>query len=198
VAIRERIALFGGSFDPVHTGHLIAAQAAVNALALDRVLFIPTAVPPHKGGVALADFAMRAEMVELAIAGNPRFELSLVESRRTVSYTYRTVLTFVRRGYGRENIHLIIGSDSLTDVPEWRKPDIIFANVTIVVMARPGHERMPVLPPESAVIRLEKGRTAISSTDVRSLVREGKSIRYLVPEAVERYIARHALYRGNT
>jgi len=197
VAARERIGLFGGSFDPVHTGHLILAQAAVNALALERVLFIPTAVPPHKHGGALADFAARAEMVELAIAGNPRFELSLAEAKRAVSYTYRTVLRFAGEGYGREKIHLLIGSDSLEEIREWRNPAEIFANATIVVMLRPGHERIAALPPESALVCLEEGKNSISSTDVRRLVREGKSIRYLVPDAVERYIARVALYRGN-
>jgi nicotinate-nucleotide adenylyltransferase len=198
VATRERIGLFGGSFDPIHTGHLILAQAAVNALALDRVLFIPTAVPPHKRREALTDFTTRVEMIERAIAGNRRFELSLVEAKRAVSYTYRTVLRFVREGYGRESIHLLIGSDSLEEIYEWRKPEMIFANATIVVMLRPGHERIPPLPPESALVRLAEGSNSISSSDVRDLVRDGKSIRYLVPDAVGRCIGRHALYRGNT
>lgn len=197
VGRRERIGLFGGSFDPIHAGHLILAEAAVNALDLSRVFFIPTAMPPHKRRRALAAVAMRAEMVRIAIAGNPRFELSLVESKRGVSYTYRTVLRFAARGYGREQIHLLIGSDSLEEMHEWRSTETIIAHATIVVMSRPGRDQLPPLPPGSAVVRLEEGANSISSTLVRALVRDGKSIRYLVPEAVERYIVEHALYRGD-
>ena len=190
----EKIGLFGGSFDPIHAGHLILAQAAVNVAGLDRVLFIPTAVPPHKAGNSLAGFEERARMVALAIAGNRRFELSLVEASRTVSYTYRTVRAFAEKGFGREALHLLIGSDSLEEMGTWRRPAEIFARATILVMMRPGHERVPALPREAAVICMAAFGNSISSTEVRSLVREGRSIRYLVPEAVEQFILEHGLY----
>ena len=191
----ERIGLFGGSFDPIHTGHLILAEAAVNAAALERVLFIPTASPPHKSPDELSDFAARAEMVRLAITGNPRFELSLAESSGEVSYTYRTIAAFAERGYGKGDIHLLVGSDSLGEMLGWREPSEIFSRSTILVLMRPGHDRLPPLPPESAVICMTAGANAISSSAIRRLRGEGKSIRYLVPEAVERYIDEHRLYR---
>ena len=193
-AKREKIGLFGGSFDPVHTGHLILAQAAVNVAGLARVLFIPTAVPPHKRSVPLADIESRVRMVELAIAGNPRFELSRVEAARGVSYTYRTVRRFVEQGYGKDEIHLLIGSDSFEEMGEWRNPGEIFSHATILVMLRLGNERIPALPPETAIVVITAGVNAISATGIRELAREGKSIRYLVPDAVERFIAVHSLY----
>lgn len=191
----ERIGIYGGSFDPIHTGHLILAEAAVNTARLDRVHFMPTASPPHKPPDALSGFDDRAEMVRLAIAGNPRFELSLAESAAEISYTYRTVAAFAERGYGREQIHLLVGSDSLAEMPGWRKPEEIFARATLLVLMRPGHETLPPLPPESAVICMTAGMNAISSSAIRRLAAEGRSIRYLVPEAVERYIASRGLYR---
>jgi nicotinate-nucleotide adenylyltransferase len=193
-AEREKIGLFGGSFDPVHTGHLILAQAAVNVAGLARVLFIPTALPPHKRGVPLTDIESRVRMVELAIAGNPRFEISRVEAERGISYTYRTVRRFAEQGYGKDQIHLLIGSDSLEEIGEWRNPGEIFSHATILVMMRPGNERIPPLPPEAAIVAVTAGVNAISATGIRALVRERKSIRYLVPDAVERFIAAHSLY----
>ena len=133
-------------------------------------------------------------MVRLAIAGNPRFELSRAEASPGVSYTYRTVRSFAAKGYGKEEIHLLIGSDSLEEIDRWRKPEEIFSRATILVMQRPGHERIPALPGEAAVIVMTTGASAISARSIRELVREGKSIRYLVPDAVERFIAAHSLY----
>jgi nicotinate-nucleotide adenylyltransferase len=193
-AEREKIGLFGGSFDPVHTGHLILAQAAVNVAGLSRVLFIPTAVPPHKRGVPLTDIESRIRMVELAIARNPRFELSRVEAERGVSYTFETVRRFADQGYDKDQIHLLIGSDSLGEMGEWRNPAEIFSRATILVMQRPGSERIPPLPPEAAIVVITAGMNAISASGIRTLVREGKSIRYLVPDTVERFIASHSLY----
>lgn len=193
-ARKEKIGLFGGSFDPIHTGHLILAQAAVNVAGLARVIFIPTATPPHKRDVSLTDIETRTRMVELAIGGNPRFELSRIEAARGVSYTYRTVRAYADTGYGKEEIHLLIGGDMLEEMDEWRKPGEIFSRATILVMLRPGHARLPALPREAAVICMTAGANAISSRSIRALVREGKSIRYLVPEAIERFIASHSLY----
>jgi len=190
----EKVGLFGGSFDPIHAGHLIMAQAAVNLAELDRIHFIPTAVPPHKTTGSLTAFETRARMVALAIAGNTSFELSRIEAERSVSYTYRTVRAFADRGLGRDSLHLLIGSDSLEEMGGWRGPEEIFARATILVMMRPGHERIPQLPPDAALICMTAGSNSISSTEIRSLAAAGKSIRYLVPEPVERFIAEHSLY----
>ena len=190
----KRIGVFGGSFDPVHLGHLILAQMACEELGLKKVYFVPTAVPPHKMNRELTPFKLRVEMLKLAIENNENFELSLIENRETPSYTYETVLKFKDEGYSKEELHLLVGSDSLMDMGKWREPEKIFANATIVSMMRPGHEDFPPLPEGSAIVVIERGSNSISSTDIRELVRSGKSIRYLVPEAVERFIKEHSLY----
>ena len=205
---RARIGLFGGTFDPIHTGHLILAEAAINAVGIDRVYFIPTATPPHKNPAALSGFDHRAAMVELAIAGNGLFELSREEAGRDVSYTFETVLRWRDRGYDRESLHLLIGSDSLAELPAWRRPEEIVAHATLVVMERPdavraaamhtGARRGAAPPAGAAVIVIEAGMNSISSSEIRRLVREGKSIRYIVPDAVERYIRGHSLYRDES
>jgi nicotinate-nucleotide adenylyltransferase len=193
----EKVGLFGGTFDPIHTGHLILAQVASDFIGLDRVLFTPTSRPPHKTHAALTDFTVRKEMVELAIAGNPRFELSLIEESDGIVYTFETVLHYSDSGFDREALHLLIGSDSLEELFSWRNPDIIFSRATIVVLKRPGYESLPALPDGAAVIMIETGCNTISSTEIRDLVRNGKSVRYLVPDPVERFIIDNALYRDS-
>lgn len=193
-----RIGLFGGSFDPVHMGHLILAERALDFIGLERVYFIPTAVPPHKSACGLTDFKIRRRMVELAIDGNGLFEISLVECKKDVSYTYESILHFKTKGYGKDQIHLLLGSDSLEEIGDWMDPEVIFSNATIVVFSRPGRETLPPLPRETAAIVIETGSNTISSSDIRRLVREGRSIRYLVPAPVERYIIEHSLYGGTT
>jgi nicotinate-nucleotide adenylyltransferase len=191
---RERIGLFGGSFDPIHTGHLILAESAVNMAGLDRVIFMPTALPPHKHGAVLSPFDLRREMVEMAIGGNPRFELSLLEGGDLPAYTYESVAYYKARGYGREQIHLVIGSDSLEEITGWKHPEKIFADATIVAMRRPASNESFSPPGGAAVILIEACSNSISSSGIRAMVREGKSIRYLVPDAVERFILDNKLY----
>ncbi|HER43539.1 MAG TPA: nicotinate (nicotinamide) nucleotide adenylyltransferase [Candidatus Eisenbacteria bacterium] len=193
---RERIGLFGGSFDPIHTGHLILAESAVNAAGLDRVVFMPTALPPHKSGARLSPFDERREMVELAIADNHRFELSLLEARDRPVFTYESIAHYRGKGYGREQIHLVMGSDSLGEISGWRHPERIFENATIIAMRRsaPGEDFAP--PEGAAVIMIESCSNSISSSAIRAMIREGKSIRYLVPDAVERFIRDRKLYLG--
>ncbi len=190
----ERIGIFGGSFDPVHLGHLILAQMACEELDLRRVYFVPTAVPPHKIDRELTPFELRVKMLQLAIEGNEDFEISLIENGETPSYTYETILKFKEAGYSKDELHLLVGSDSLNDMGKWREPNKIFANATIVSMMRPGYEDIPSLPAGSAIVVLERGSNSISSTDIRELVKSGRSIRYLVPEAVENFIKEHSLY----
>ena len=194
MADQKRIGLFGGSFDPVHTGHLILAQMAADFAGLDRVLFTPTAAPPHKTARILSPFEERIAMVRLAIEGNDRFELSLLEGSEGPSFTWESVLHYARAGYGREDLHLIVGSDSLRDMGMWRKPDVIFDNSTIISMTRPGSGDLPAPPAGAVIMLLETGANTISSSGIRSRVSEGRSIRYLVPEVVERYIDDKGLY----
>ncbi len=194
MADRERIGLFGGSFDPVHTGHLILAQMAADFAGLDRVLFMPTAAPPHKTARVLSPFEERIAMVRLAIDGNDRFELSLLEGSEGPSYTWESVLHYSKAGYGRDDLHLIVGSDSLRDMGKWCKPDVIFENTTIISMTRPGSGELPAPPAGAAIMILETGANTISSSGIRRRIMEGRMIRYLVPEQVERYIRDKGLY----
>jgi nicotinate-nucleotide adenylyltransferase len=195
VESNAKIGLFGGSFDPPHTGHLILAELAADFAGLEWVFFIPTAVPPHKRRTDLTPFEPRRRMVEIAIADNPRFEISLVENKVDVSYTYESVLSFRRRGLEREQIHLLVGGDSLGEISSWKHPDEIYRNATIVAMQRPGHPVTPALPEEAALIVVRSGSNTISSSEIRQRVRDGRSIRYLVPLAVEQFIREHGLYR---
>ncbi|MBN1885938.1 MAG: nicotinate (nicotinamide) nucleotide adenylyltransferase [Candidatus Krumholzibacteriota bacterium] len=192
---RDAIGLFGGTFDPPHTGHLILAERAADALGLSRILFVPTANPPHKETGALSPFDDRLEMTEAAIGGNGRFELSLLEDGPEPSFTWKTLERFAGEGYDRERLHLLVGGDSLAEIASWRRPETICRLATIVAMARPGWPETPVLPEDAAVVILETGTNAISSSAIRRLVAAGRSIRYLVPAPVERYIAEHGLYR---
>jgi nicotinate-nucleotide adenylyltransferase len=189
-----KIGLFGGSFDPPHTGHLILAEIAADFVGLEHVYFIPTAVPPHKDREGLTSFEVRRRMVEIAIADNPRFTLSLLENKQDISYTYESVLDFRGRGYGREQIHLLVGGDSLEEITSWRRPEEIFRNATIVAMRRPGVREIPALPAGAALIVMETAANEISSSEIRRRVREGRSVRYLVPREVERFIHDHGLY----
>jgi nicotinate-nucleotide adenylyltransferase len=194
---RERIGLFGGTFDPIHTGHLILAEAASDFIGIDRVLFIPTAFPPNKRDRRLTDIEARSRMVELAIADNPRFELSAIERRDEIAYTSETVRRFADAGYRQEELHLLVGSDSLEEIGSWKEPGVIFSLATIVAQRRPGFHGLTTLPDGAAVIMIETGSNSISSSEIRRLAAAGRSIRYLVPAPVERYIDEHALYSGS-
>ncbi len=191
---KEKIGLFGGSFDPIHTGHLILAQRALDFAGLDRVYFIPTAMPPHKNAGALSEYTLRKKMVQLAVENNEKFEISLFEEKEETSFTYESVLFFKEEGYDREHLHLLVGSDSVADIPDWKKPGIIFDNATIVSMERPGYLGNTI-PEQAAVIVLTEGRNSISSSGIRKLVGRGSSIRYLVPREVELFIRRKSLYK---
>ncbi len=191
---RDKIGLFGGSFDPIHTGHLILAQTALQYARLDRVFFIPTAFPPHKSSHVMSRFEDRVRMVELAIAGNEKFEISMLEKSDEVSFTWESVAWFAEKGYDREHLHLLVGGDSLLDMGSWRNPDVIFRNATIIAMPRPGYAPDMALPEGASVILISEGVNSISSTRIRALAASGGSLRYLVPPAVEEYIERHSLY----
>lgn len=193
----QRVGLLGGVFDPVHNGHLIAAEAAREACGLRRVMFIPAADPPHKRYTGLASAETRAEMVRLAIQDHPCFELSPVELRRAGrSYTVDT-LSELRQTLGEKTgLFLIIGADNVTEMATWHRPDRILSLATVVVARRPGATPDRADPALTRGMRfVETPLIEISSTDIRRRVREGRSIRYLVPREVEKYIYEHGLYR---
>jgi nicotinate-nucleotide adenylyltransferase len=168
-----RIALFGGTFDPVHTGHLLIAQAARETYHLDRVIFVPAGRPPHKNR-PLASARQRLAMCRLAVRGNPGFAVSDWEIRqKRIVYTYETLEEF-RRRRPRAELFFIIGSDSLKDLPRWKEAGRLRSLCRFLVMDR--------LSP-------------FASTAIRRRLRRGFSCRYLVPDTVERYIRTRRLYR---
>ncbi len=200
----SRLGVFGGSFDPIHLGHLIIAEEARAALRLDRVLFVPARRSPLKAELPRASDADRAAMIELAIAGQPDFVLSRVElDRPAPSFTIDT-LALLRAELGpRADLWLILGEDTLADFPAWRDPDTILAQVRLAVFDRPGYahaldELEDALPgARNRVDRILAPLIGISATGLRARVADGRPIRYQVPPAVETYIQAHGLYRGD-
>ncbi|MBC7185565.1 MAG: nicotinate-nucleotide adenylyltransferase [Calditrichaeota bacterium] len=193
-----RLGLFGGTFDPIHLAHLILADWVREEEKLDRVLFVPADTPPHKVHRSLSPAWQRLAMVRLATAGCPYFEVSDLEMRRGgISYTVDTVLA-VREiyGLGSDQLFLIIGSDSLHEMDTWREPERIFAECQVVVVPRPGYDPAEAPPRFAAKARLSRAPLVeISSSQIRERVCAGKSIRYLVPSSVERFIKEQGLYR---
>ncbi len=189
-----RIGVFGGTFDPVHQAHLVIAEQCREQGRLDRVLFVPAARPPHKSERILTPFERRVEMLQLAIAGYPVFQVSDMEKDRPgPSYTVDTLRELRNRQPGDE-LFLLLGSDSLADLPQWYQPTQIAELATLVVVRRPDCETSEV-PAAFQVQWIESPLLAISSRELRQRIAEGRSIRYLLPRAVECYIETHRLYR---
>ncbi|MFW6330999.1 MAG: nicotinate-nucleotide adenylyltransferase, partial [Gemmatimonadota bacterium] len=183
---------FGGTFDPPHLGHLIAAQELHAQLALDRLLLVPAAVPPHKRDRAVTPPALRLEMLRAAVAADDRFEVSELElGRDGPSYTVDT-LRELRRANPDAELYLAVGADQLAELETWREPDEIAALATIAAFARSGQDVPSGLP--WPVLMVEVPAIELSSTAIRRRVAEDRRIRYLVPSPVEEVIRRHSLY----
>ena len=183
-------ALFGGSFDPVHLGHLVVAETAAEALGA-RIRFMPAREQPFKRAAHVASPEQRVEMLGLAARGNPNFQVEQVELGLPVpSYTVRTLRALGEREPGNR-FTLLLGADAAQDLAGWWEVEALPALADVVVFARPG-----AAVPRHPLIRrvIEVPAIALSATDVRERVRAGRSIRYLVPEAVREYIAAHGLY----
>lgn len=192
-----RIGLFGGTFDPPHLGHLALAEHARDRLRLDEVRFIPAGQPPHKRGERITAAAGRVAMARLAVRGNPAFTVSTIETRRGgPSFTIETLRAVAAETPGAR-LFLLMGADSLDDFASWREPEAILRLATLVVAGRPGAGgRRTGVPGGRRVVRLDNLVLALSSSLLRARVRAGRSVRYLVPDAVAAYIARHRLYRS--
>ena len=188
-----RIGVFGGTFDPPHLGHLVVASDACEALDLGRVLWIPSAVPPHKLRTVRAPAEARLEMVRAAIQGDPRFEADDVELRRAgPSYTVDTLRELASRHPGDELV-LLIGADNLREIPGWREPGEILRLARVAVLSRDGAG----VPPDAAIpaTAVAVTRVDVSATEVRRRAAAGETIRYLVPDAVRALVERRELYR---
>jgi nicotinate-nucleotide adenylyltransferase len=203
-----KVGLFGGSFDPVHFGHLILAEWVRDALQLDQLWFVPAAISPLKGRAPLATGPQRSDMVRLAIAGHDPFQLNDIELvRGDVSYTVDTLRALVE-SHPEVQFYWLLGSDALATLPQWKEPQTI-CRLAIPTVLR----RRPVPEPELNFVRawVPEDRFAriasaqvqaplieISSTEIRERLAAGRSIRYLVPRAVEKYIETHGLYGSST
>jgi len=196
------IGILGGTFNPIHLGHLLVAQDALEQLRLDRVIFIPSATPPHKVVDKLAAARDRLQMIKLAIRGNDRFAVDDIEIERGgKSYSVDT-LTTLRRRHPKADLYFIIGADSLRELHLWREVQRLVRLCTFVTVPRPGFESKPVVDPrlDAATRRrlrqqvLRGHACDIASRDIRARVASGRSIRYLVPDAVHAYIRRRRLY----
>ena len=198
-----RIGVFGGTFDPVHLGHLLLAEACREQGRLDRVIFIPAGLPPHKQGRELAPGNARAEMLEFAIAGHAEFTVDRSEIKRSgPSYTVET-LRALRQEHPADELFLLMGADSLAEFHLWKEPREIATLASLIVVNRGRHAPpdlaalIPLLG-DDAVCRIQLVTMPgidISASDIRQRVQQQRSLRYLVPRAVERFILENGLYR---
>ena len=199
-----RLGILGGTFDPVHYGHLLLAECCREQCKLDEVWFLPTAVPPHKRDLELSPPENRVEMLELAIAGHPAFAVCRYEiDRGGVNFTFETLEHFHEEDPNRE-LFFLLGADMLHDLPHWRQPAPILELALPVVAQRPGAGTLDFagLAEIASPERIERIRDhqvempeiGISSTEIRRRSAAGLSIRYQTPRAVEKYIETHGLY----
>jgi nicotinate-nucleotide adenylyltransferase len=213
------VAIFGGTFDPIHVGHLRAARVAARSFNLDRVLFVPSGNPPHKRKGHLTDFVHRYAMVALACAGVPEFMPSLLEAPHAdgrVQYSVDTARAVRKRLNSRDSLYFLIGLDAFLDLPHWKDPQQLLDLANFIVVSRPGfqlQEILRVLPTRlvdsdragqvngtvrlrHTTLRILPGvRAAVSSSDIREDIRAGRSVTSLLHPLVEEYILKHQFYR---
>ncbi|MDB5035179.1 MAG: nicotinate-nicotinamide nucleotide adenylyltransferase [Chlorobi bacterium] len=195
-ATARSVGIFGGTFDPVHMGHLLLAEYARDEMRLDIILFLPAYIPPHKrDGRAISAAGCRLEMLRLATESNPGFAVSAHEIEcEGVSYTVDT-LQRMREAWPQVKLTMLIGGDSARDFRSWRQPEQIARLARIGVWERPDIPLPPELLPGVGYHRIDSPLIEISSTEIRESAREGRSIRYRTPDPVIQYINQHGLYR---
>jgi len=205
--VPDSLGIMGGTFDPIHLGHLAAADEAREVLGLERIVFVPAGIPPHKTAQSVTAPGHRLAMVEAAIADNAAFEVSRIDiDRAGPSFTVDTVelVAAAERTAGREpDLTFILSSETLLELPTWHEPERLLDQCRLAVMPRAGYpapdrawltEHFPGR--EDRVVSLGGARLEISSSAIRDRVARGRSIRYLVPAAVAEYITAHRLYAG--
>jgi nicotinate-nucleotide adenylyltransferase len=188
----RKIGIIGGTFDPLHNGHLIIAQEALVSCSLDEIWFMPNNRPPHKQNKHITASANRIEMVKLAIDNNPNFHLSLVEfERKSLSYTYDTLL-YLHSIHKHTSFYFIIGADMVNDLVNWHQIDKLMEIVTFIGVKRPG--TVIQSPYMKNIIAIEVPQFEMSSTFLRKRFADGGNIRYFLPEKVRKYIEENDLY----
>ena len=186
-----KIGVFGGSFNPVHIGHLLVAEDIIEQLKLDKILFIPAFDPPHKK--FLLTFHYRWAMLKRAVDSNPLFELSNIEAKRGgKSFTIDT-LSELKKEYPRDQLYFIMGTDQYAELSNWKNPAKLFQKANIVVIQRPGFpkRRFGTKKP----IFLEVIQIDIAAAEIRKRIQQNRSVRYMLPEKVWQYIIRNKLYK---
>lgn len=194
MANRPRIGVMGGTFDPIHHGHLVAASEVASRFELDEVIFVPTGQPTFKQDKPVTAAEHRYLMTVIATASNPRFTVSRVDiDRNGLTYTVDT-LADLNRQRPDADLYFITGADAVAAILSWKDPEQLFAAATFVAVTRPGHTLDLAGLPHDRVRQLEIPALAISSTDVRERARTGQPVWYLVPDGVVQYINKHQLY----
>lgn len=198
----QRIGILGGTFDPPHIGHLVLAEYAAEALGFEHVVFVPAADPPHKRGETRMSIEHRIAMLELAIAGNPRFGWSRVDVDRPGPHYTVDTIRILQAADEQAELFFVMGGDSLRDLPKWNRPQELLNACQLVVLQRPN---MELVSPEmhetrfpgssERIIILDDPLLGFSSTGIVERLKAGKSIRYMTPDAVLAYIHDHQLYR---
>ena len=198
----EAIGIMGGTFDPIHLGHLAAAEEAGIRFSLSRVVFVPNGIPPHKKAYAVTPAEQRLEMVVLATASNPRFETSRIEvGRPGPSYAVDTLRALAEQVGPEVTLYFITGVDAIREILTWREPDELARRCEFIAVTRPGYDAAGIdgslgRGVLSATHLLHVPGVAISSTELRTRAAQGLSLRYLTPDPVVRYIESRGLYRG--
>jgi len=195
-----RVGILGGTFDPPHIGHLILGEYAADALGLSRLLYMPAADPPHKRNKPKTPIQHRLAMLHLALADNPRFEISRVDVERTGPHYALDTVQLVQAQHPQAEIYFVMGSDSLYDLPTWHRPAEFMRACKLAVMRRPGFDAYPdmyedILPGlAQRVVMIDAPLVEVSSTDISRRLAAGRSVRYLVPDSVLAYIQQNRLY----
>jgi nicotinate-nucleotide adenylyltransferase len=200
----RKIGILGGTFDPVHSGHVMMAQEAVATLGLEELLIIPAGQPVYKTTAAITPAQQRLEMLQLAINGIPGLKISTIEiDRPGPSYTVDTIAAVRKLYKPGDEMYFVLGWDSLERVPDWKEPSKLINLCTLVAVPRPGYTKPGMRKLEGVlpgitkkVIFIDKPKVEISSTAIREMVEKGESIDHLVPKAVAEYIKKHHLYFG--
>jgi nicotinate-nucleotide adenylyltransferase len=201
---KPRYAIMGGTFDPIHFGHLAAAEEVRQKLSCDKIIFIPSGNPPHKKERALTDATHRYAMTEMAVASNPNFEISSIEIKRNgYTYTLDTVKQLLDHYKNNVELFFITGADAMLEIETWYKVDELLSLCGFVAVTRPGYDKLRLEQKleylrskyNSRLYIVDVPGLNISSTDIRKRAKEGSSIKYLVPEVVEEYIYANGLYK---
>lgn len=203
IATKQRIGIMGGTFDPIHIGHLVTAEAVRNEYGLDKVLFIPAATPPHKQNQKVTPAIHRYIMTAMATYSNPHFHVSSLElDRPGPSYTIDTIYELIDKFGPQVEIYFITGADAIQEIPTWDRIEELLGLCQFIAATRQGcvpsvdniKEHFGELG-RRRIHRLNTPELEISSTDIRSRIKKGFSIKYIVPESVENYILKEGLYR---